>query len=295
MEKLFDYNAFPNPNLSPIPSDVVGVTNNLLGRTFEFILQLVIERQNPNFEFETPFRPFGNSTAKKAREIKGYLESGELTDGLIDLMISLAQERQKSFQLISSRAKPTASDGLKDELRRLHKVASNTKWVIKNSFYKGWLTDGRSATAEADMIIDASLIEIKTVKDTRKHDEHLSQLFSYFLLSQAPMRKNGALAIGELGIYYARHGKLIKQNVSTLVRFPLSCVKRVAFGFVVEFLRYQLRDDDRAIFEALKELHPRPEWFAKILQKRQANSLKAFKSGVFAKTPRIVLPKDFLL
>jgi len=121
-----------------------------------------------------------------------------------------------------SRSKRVVQDGLRIELRRIHDLASVLKWSIEDFFYQGWLTDGRFFTAAADLLIDTALIEVKTTEDARRHPEHESQLFAYFLLTQAPTKKPKPFVIKELGIYYARHGVLVKQSVSKFLRFPIN-------------------------------------------------------------------------
>jgi hypothetical protein len=301
LQALFNYDVIPNPNLTRISNDTA-CDKNVLGRAVEYLLQLLIERQNQNFEFGFPLkRHFGDSRTKEAKEIKNYFESGELTDRLLDCLISLGKKRQKAFQRVRSKSKRDDKDGLKTELRRIHQLGSALKWNIKDSFYQGWLTDGRVVTAQADLIIDTSLLEVKTVEDARKHDEHLSQLFCYFLLSQAPMRKLGAFKIDELGIYYARHGVLVKQSIPALVRFPLNRVKKIAFDFVVKFSQWRTRkelqreDNNYAMWEIIKELNPRPTWVTKIIEKHSKNIQENFYSRKLPQLPKVNLPKNFLL
>jgi hypothetical protein len=221
-------------------------------------------------------------------------------------LISLGNERQKVFKATGSRSKRVVRDGLKVELRLIHALASNLRWDIANYFYRGWLTDGRIFTAEADLLLDTVLIEVKTTEDDRRHAEHESQLFAYFLLSQAPARKLGPFAVDELGIYYARHGVLIKRQVSELARFPLNRVARVAFDFWVEFSRWRTRKsrginqkpdakfvNNHAMLDVAGELCPRPDWAAKAL----SNPYKEIKSrnGSYVTPRQIMLPDNFLL
>ena len=302
LQALFNYDAIPSPNLTRISNDTA-CDKNVLGRAVEYLLQLLIERQNQKFELGFPLkRHFGNSRTKEAKEIKNYFASGELTDSLLDCLISLGKKRQEAFQRDRSKSQKNDKDGLKTELRRIHQLGSILKWNIKDSFYQGWLTDGRVVTAQADLIIDTSLLEVKTVEDARKHDEHLSQLFCYFLLSQAPMRKLGAFKIDELGIYYARHGVLVKQNIPALVQFPLSHVTKIAFDFAVKFSQWRTRkelqreDNNYAMWEVVKELNPRPAWVTKIVEKHNRKFVpETFFTRKPIQIPKINLPKNFLL
>ena len=105
LEALFKYEVLPSPDLVRIPTNAV-FSKDVLGRAFEYLLQLLIERQNPDFEFEFPFkRRFGDSRTKEAREVKRYLESGEPSDALLDCLIALGKERQKVFKI----APPTSA------------------------------------------------------------------------------------------------------------------------------------------------------------------------------------------
>jgi hypothetical protein len=134
-----------------------------------------------------------------------------------------------------------------------------------------------------------------TVRDFSKSHEGRKCLEAMFKYEALPS-PNLTSIIDELGIYYARHGVLIKQNIAELVRFPLNRVTRNAFDFAVEFSRWRTKklhgnDDNYAMLEVIRELHPRPKWVAKILKIRQ----EGFHSRTHILPQKIVLPKNFLL
>lgn len=56
---------------------------------------------------------------------------------------------------------------------------------------------------DADLIVGDMLLDIKTTKFTYVRDEHLDQLFGYFLLA----RRAGVGPINRVGLYSARHGE----------------------------------------------------------------------------------------
>jgi hypothetical protein len=92
LQALFNYDVIPSPNLTHISNDTA-CDKNVLGRAVEYLLQLLIERQNQNFEDGFPLkRHFGDSRTKEAKEIKNYFASGELTDRLLDCLISLGKK-----------------------------------------------------------------------------------------------------------------------------------------------------------------------------------------------------------
>jgi hypothetical protein len=115
------------------------------------------------------------------------------------------------------------------------------------------------------------------------------------------MRELGAFKIDELGIYYARHGVLVKRNIPALVRFPMSHVTKTAFDFAVKFSQWRARkelqreDNNYAMWEVVKELNPRPAWVTKIVEKHSKNIQENFHSRKLPQIPKVNLPKDFLL
>jgi tRNA splicing endonuclease len=73
--------------------------------------------------------------------------------------------------------------------------------------------------ADADLIIDNMLIDIKTIKELKFEQKHLNQLIGYYILykiggiDEAPKNLN----IDTLGIYYSRYGILLKIPVKDII------------------------------------------------------------------------------
>jgi len=302
---LFCYDALSKPNLFSCPTDK-NINKAVLGRGFEIVLQLEIERQNPNFAFQTPIRhQFTNFRAKRIREYNQYRQSGQITDAFLEYIISIASKRQQSFLLFDSGTKPTVASALKTELRRIHELAAKLNWLISNSFFSGSLAGGFVA-AEADLILDSTLIEIKTTEDAARHNEHLSQLFGYYLISQAPIRSSKVIVVEELGIYYARHGHMIKQRVTNFAKFPQHKLKRAAFDFMLAFSNWSARklgeanhdtNESRlkrqALVAVLQQMPAEYEWARKTLLEHY-NEVRNMRTKT-GSLRDISVPKDFLL
>lgn len=65
--------------------------------------------------------------------------------------------------------------------------------------------------ADADLIIDEMIIDIKTTKYLELKDEYIAQLLGYLLLSEIAKESIPSFpVIYELGIYYSRHSYLFK-------------------------------------------------------------------------------------
>jgi hypothetical protein len=304
LKTKFKFGAITRPDLLQLNVDE-NVSPNLLGATFDYLLLLLIERRNPNFSFDISLSEnFKDSRSKLGKALKDYLKTETLSDVLIDKLISQGEARQKSFQLSSQQNKLIILDSLRNELRRMHKLAAKIDWHIEKLFQQGWLTSGRLMTAVPDLVLDKKLFEIKAVKDAKHHDEYLSQLFSYYIMSQSSRERS--ISLDEIGIYYARHGVLTKSKIIEAIRFPLAHLKRVAFNFEVEFqywrdkihpsqpnLQISPREIEQrrwmSFNEVLSSIHPKPDWLEKALEKR----FKRTKGGIVPQ--QIKIPVNFLI
>ncbi len=187
----------------------------------------------------------------------------------------------------------------------MHLLAAKIDWHIKKLFQQGWLRSGHLMNARPDLILDNRLLEVKSVMDAKHHDEYLSQLFSYYIMSQSSREKN-LMSLDEVGLYYARHGVLTKSKISEAIRFPLAHLKRIAFDFEVEFqysqdgvhpLQENLQmsatrlEQERwmSFNNVLSGIHPKPDWLEKALEKR----FKKTKQGLVPQ--QIKIPTDFLI
>jgi hypothetical protein len=305
LNSKFRFDAIPHPNLSPIGADE-NVPPNLLGATFDYLLLLLIERCNPNFIFQVSFsRKLKDGRSKSARALKDYFKTGTLSDALIDELILHGEARQKSFQQSSRGNKLIISDSLRIELRRMHQLAEKIDWQIEKSFQQGWLTGGHLMNAIPDVVLDSRLIEVKAVKDAKHHDEYLSQVFSYYIMFQFSQKRH-AVSLDDVGLYYARHGVLVKNKITEIIRFPLAHLKRIAFDYEVEFqywrdkvhpLQPNLQMSATELEQrrwmsfnnVLSSIHPKPDWLERALKKR----FKRTKQGVVPQ--QIKIPKDFLI
>jgi hypothetical protein len=186
----------------------------------------------------------------------------------------------------------------------MHQLASKIDWRIEKSFQQDWLTSGHLMTVKPDLVLDKKLLEVKAVKDSKHHNEFLSQLFSYFMMSQSSQKH--PILLNEIGIYYARHGVLTKNKITEVVRFPMAQLKRVAFEFEVEFQYWRDRIHPSqpnpqmspkqierrrwmSFNEVLSSIHPKPDWLVKALEKR----FKTTKQGLVPQ--QIQIPANFLI
>ncbi len=77
---------------------------------------------------------------------------------------------------------------------------------------------GRFGAADADLVLDDLLIEVKATRHLRLHGSYLQQLTAYLVLDRLAGIVGSDLPIRRLGVYYARHGVLQTMSVRELFR-----------------------------------------------------------------------------
>ena len=293
LKTKFKFEAIPSPNLSPLTTDV-NIPANLLGTTFDYLLLLLIERCNPNFRFQLSFSEnFKNGRSELGQALKEYFRTETLSDLFVDELISFGEAHQKSFRRPLRKSTLIISDSFRSELRRMYLLAAKIDWNIKKSFQQGWLRSGHLMNARPDLVLDNKLLEVKSVTDAKRHEEYLSQLFSYYLMSQTS-REQHLMSLDEIGLYYARHGVLTRCKITEAICFPLAHLKRIAFDFEVEFQYWHdgvhpLQTNQQmsateleqrrwmSFNDVLSSIYPKPDWLERALEKR----FKRTKQGTF--------------
>jgi hypothetical protein len=295
LSRYFWFERFPGPHPSELIQFPQFTDPNLLGAAVDLMLALLVERRNPQFRFDRPAVTLPDRRTRAGKAIRAYMSGGEVSDEFLNLLIRCGARRQRSFSQLPTIRKPRPSDDLRVALRRVHDSASRFDWTVRQFLYRGFLTSSTLLSAEADLILDSTLVEVKTVKDIKHHQEHTSQLLAYYLVSQAPVVKQRDFRIDHLGIYYSRQGQFLKCPVSHLIRFPVARLKRCAFDYLVEFQFWRecpapiglsksstehLRN--LSLRQLLMEVSPSAPWIA-----------EALKRG--PKSKRITVPDSFLL
>jgi hypothetical protein len=307
LSEQFNLGEFSCPPLQRAVEFPSACDPNILGAAFDQLLLFVVERQSKSLKFEHPLlRSLPDRRCSEARNIKRYMTSGELSNGLLDYLVRSAVAHQKSYSIKHGRGKTIPFIEFQTALKSLHDIAIRLDWSAKQLLYHGFLTSLSNFAVRADLILDDTLVEVKCTKDAQHHSEHVAQLLAYYLVSQSPTRKPCEFQIDELAIYYARHGVLVKRAVASLLRFPKKHLKRVAFDFLVgfEFWREYGRltevsagrmskFSDTSFNQTLKAVYPRPDWLAARLESEAARVQKA--NAATRQSNRILIPDGFLV
>ncbi|MGC2238439.1 MAG: hypothetical protein WA584_19955 [Pyrinomonadaceae bacterium] len=224
------------------------LTNNyrIIGTAFDYLLRFYIEHNNPDVQSkhwisENSVRILeskGSDLSKIAKErfdeaksnYQLYIKNGVLTEDLIAGTIYLAYLdvvfRAGVNKLLLENLKEVDKKDVED-LKNLISIVPEKNFKSKKACYLN-PTFGRASMlvggADADLIIDERIIDIKTTKDFRLKSESLYQLLGYYiLLSLGGVNKenvdylNEVCQINSLGIYYSRHGFLYEISLTDLI------------------------------------------------------------------------------
>ncbi len=190
--------------------------------THEFFWDCTPEELMALRAHETPLTTSVREITEQARKSqKAYLATGEMSDGIIADVISLAQldpifraghvdenignvdknDIEDQRNLFSALDRCIAKDP------RVFKA--DTICELNPVFKASGLVDG----ADADFIVDHMLIDIKTTKNSVVQQKDLHQLIGYYVLATV----GGDYAIDTLALYYSRFGVLYALSVDDVI------------------------------------------------------------------------------
>ena len=216
------------------------LTNNymLVGTAFDYLLRFYLKRLNPNAITSTWVAELAvkqmseatewTSTYVKARAIvqrarrlyNDYLRNGEMTKDIMKSVLLLAQ-----LDRVFREGRLGANFGIIDkqdaaDLENLIKIVNSNDFTARNICLLN-PTFGKASElvggADADLLIDDTLIDIKTTKYLRFDRAMLNQLLGYYVLYKIGGIGSTDHKINRLGIYYSRHGELHTFSVHDVI------------------------------------------------------------------------------
>jgi hypothetical protein len=212
----------------------------IIGTAFDYILRLTIQHHNKekkvhsnqwvaNSSFkrlENSFFGVGQPAFRKRYDraktnADKFLQNGKITKELLADTLYLAKLDLyfRSGIIAPDMFKENPLD-IKD-LKKLFTTINISDFIFKKrcflnpTFGKGSLMVGG---ADADIILDDTLIDIKVTKHLKLEREYLNQIIGYYILSLIGGINNShkGTLIKKLGIYFARHGILWTISLSNL-------------------------------------------------------------------------------
>ena len=219
----------------------------LVGTAFDYLLRFYLERINPNtktqpwvaglgvvFIEDRETRELAKDVFKDAEEHhKAYLQNGVLTDELISASLRLAcldgsarggSERFNKDGLINLDKRDI------EDLRQLMSIIPEQDFKAQKDCYLNPTFGSASrfvGGADADIVIDDKIIDIKTTKNLKLEPRHVHQLVGYYILLSLGginVKDNSDFdylrevsEINHLGIYFSRHGYLHTIKIEYLI------------------------------------------------------------------------------
>jgi hypothetical protein len=209
-----------------------------VGTAFDYLLRFHVRRLNPNLVHARQWvaesaveRLTGNQKedaqlvieqAKAARD--AYVASGELTNKLLELILGLARLDLvvRTGGNVSLAEVDAVRDNDVNDLRHLHQIIPDQRFRVDNLSLLNPTFGKASALAggaDADLLIDETLIDVKTVREAKLTREMFNQLLGYYTLhiiggigDLEPKPK-----ITQVGVYFSRFGHLHSLNLDSVV------------------------------------------------------------------------------
>lgn len=214
-----------------------GFNNIIMGCDLSHHSQMYIGNPETNTKLvniET-FREFiVNEFNNSKKNYLEFIKNGILTDELLKSSIFLSKLDSKyRSSIIDFNIDNTSSYNV-NELKQLFSIVpwENFK-AKKHCFLNPNFGEGSKLVkgADADLIIDNTLIDIKSSKEFSIKREDLSQLIGYYLLSHiGKINNEHILEIDCIGIYFARYGYLWKYPLSAF--YELEKYKELTEDFI---------------------------------------------------------------
>jgi hypothetical protein len=225
---------------------------SLVGTAFDYLIRFWIKKNNPQAEVKSwvaetaveitlPMLDVPASMTKTAKRIlreakqtyTRYLETGDVTDEVIRATVHLAQLDPIYRALYVDPNLGTVEQPIIDELKELLSLA-DPKYFLAKKYCALNPTFGDASSlvggADADLIIDDVLIDIKTTQSGKLDIGQFHQLIGYYILNHIG-KINGKhnIIINRLGVYYSRYGELLT--------FPSAALMNARFPQLVEWFK----------------------------------------------------------
>ncbi len=154
-----------------------------------------------------------------------FYENGELSETLLTSCCELAQLervfRSKIFEIEPSKI---GKDEI-EELRQLYSILDKDAFVATSRCLlnpKFGTASQLVGGADADLIVDDLLVDIKTTKKIEVSRDYFNQLIGYALLHQINQQNHGSVrdpgaSLSRVGIYFSRYAYLWTVNLDEII------------------------------------------------------------------------------
>lgn len=212
---------------------------SMMGTAFDYLLRFHLKKLNPNALTSQWVAESGIELIKTKPKISkqfesivteirngpysDYIKTGNLSESLFASTIVLAKlDMIYRIGRLESNIMGYAVEDITD-LKNLLSIVDDSMFKSKK-FCTLNPTFGTASRlvggADADMIIDDTLIDIKTTKNLKFQKAHYHQLIGYYILSKLGKVDGMDGDIKKFGIYFSRHGILHTIPISQIEENP---------------------------------------------------------------------------
>jgi len=238
---------FKKPRMDPPPPLLAPPRTKAyskVGVAFDYLLRFYLKRLNPQavekghwvaehaVKFLQPSRYQGMAhdilDDAKEQQVE-YLRTGEITEPLLQSVLSLADlepiyRAGRGHEYIG---RPQDPENVEDLRCLIDIVPPEAFRVRKHCFLNPTFGDASHLVggADADLILDDTLVDFKCVKRASFSQAHLNQLIGYTVLNTlSPVRGiTTSVTLTHVAVYFARHAHMVRIRLDSVidpVRFP---------------------------------------------------------------------------
>lgn len=163
-------------------------------------------------------KPAEKILANAKKEYEKFIKDGKISDALCKSALELVHLDAIYRTKVLYPRKEISEQDIED-LKKLYDVFVKTDIIKKKQKIRLNPTFGNASRlvggADADLIIDKMLIDIKVTKNLKFTQDMYNQLIGYYVLSQI---MDKPIKITHVGIYFARHGVLHTISIKDIIR-----------------------------------------------------------------------------
>lgn len=226
--------TFPLPKIelnSDMKAPPVTTHYPLVGTAFDYLLRFYIKKMNSSAKTSTWVAEAsldlvkGHKIHSRVQKIindskilyKNYLKTGKLNDGLLMASLMLAKTDAIYRAGYIDPEIDVVDEGDVKDLRNLIGIVNKSHFTGKTCLLNPTFGKGSELVggADADIVLDNQIIDIKTTKFLTLKEKDFHQLIGYYILSligeidgtKKPVK------IDQISIYFSRHGVLLPLSV----------------------------------------------------------------------------------
>jgi hypothetical protein len=202
---------------------------SLIGTAFDYLLRFYLQHLNPNtvarerwvaeaalayITDNSPLLSMGEKIASQAKErLRVFLKTGQMSDELMESALLLAQLDPIFRAGVGHEYVGNIFDDDVEDLRNLISIVDPDVFRAKELCLVNPVFGMASVMvggADADLVIDDTIVDVKTTKNLRLQRKDFDQLMGYYVLHE--VSGVGELVtkpeITKVAIYFSRHGYL---------------------------------------------------------------------------------------